>query len=509
MKPNLRKLLVGVTLANLLLLPMWRLLLDGRPYLDPTQPSDYLGMTVATFGLAAAFWCAMWLAGRCGRGADYVGRLIFFVLAAAYVSRAVLLAMRIESAETLPILGANVVVFTSLFILYPSLDRPLATFFVAISPCVLFLWCLAGWQLYRGLSPAETVRGSMAALGSDGPRVLLVVFDELSEDVAFDHRPPGVSLPAFDRMRSESFYSKTAYPTGTGTISAMPALLAGKPVVRVQVKNGFRVRYTQDGEFTSFNTTATMFSEAHSLRLGTAMVGWYHPFCSIVDDIDFCAHSKADFSGIYNRGGVLTKALDEISHIAFLSQTAWALNRREQALRETHGKETEFLFGVTRQVVSKFRSGLVVVHLPVPHPPAIGPTGFYFDNLSIADAELAEIRAMMESAGTWDGTAVIITSDHWWRTSYWAGVGGFTGWTEAEKAYKDADHDPRVPFIVKLPGQHSAEAYEPKMNVLISRSLIRELLTGKIQGTQQLKDWLDLHRNDVPIMAHVLASNPW
>ena len=37
-----------------------------------------------------------------------------------------------------------------------------------------------------------------------GGRIVWLLFDELSYDQAFDHRFPGLAMPAFDQLKSES-----------------------------------------------------------------------------------------------------------------------------------------------------------------------------------------------------------------------------------------------------------------------------------------------------------------
>ena len=60
------------------------------------------------------------------------------------------------------------------------------------------------------------------------PRVLWLIFDELSEEVAFASRPKNFSLPNFDRLRAESLLATNAFPPAAHTTQSIPALLTGR-----------------------------------------------------------------------------------------------------------------------------------------------------------------------------------------------------------------------------------------------------------------------------------------
>jgi arylsulfatase A-like enzyme len=232
------------------------------------------------------------------------------------------------------------------------------------------------------------------------------------------------------------------------------------------------------------------------------MVGWYHPYCSILRDLDYCAHIEADIEDErYQRGGLFEKVADVVGALPLVRDTKWRQQRNGDAGRASHEHEVVFLSRITRDALPAFHSGLMGVHLPIPHPPALH--GTYFSNLIEADNALGEIRKVMESSGTWDGTTVFVTADHWWRTrTLDRQMPGFP-WTGDELAYLSADQDQRVPFMVKLPGQRTSETYEHRFNTVVLGKLIRESLTGKAATKDEFRRLLDNHRNDALVHAYV------
>ena len=107
-------------------------------------------------------------------------------------------------------------------------------------------------------------------------------------------------------------------------------------------------------------------------------------------------------------------------------------------------------------MVHRFDVNLIYVHLQVPHTPFIYDarrrrmTSFnfsitgYIDNLALVDNFLGEIRRTMEDTGLWEGTAVLLTSDHPWR----------------EANQYDGKTDSRIPVLLKMPGQKDTVVYD-------------------------------------------------
>jgi hypothetical protein len=496
MKLVVRDSLISLTLANFALLKDWRLLLGNMRYFSAPEFSRYLAIVFCSILFAAAFFFGIRLARSSGRVGHFLAKwlviqlLVFGVclMSTNYIPRALFL--------------PTLILVPILLVAHPVVPRAIATLLVAISPCVMFLYVRGAWEVSRGVK-SEVIQGSMSRLEAEGPRVLVVVFDALGENVPFTRRPEGVKVPAFDRLRSEAFVATAAYPPSNMTVFSMPALLTSKLVNEVKTTRGkLAVQYVHQDKFESLDDSRTIFSEVRDLGLGTAMIGWYHPYCFILRSVDFCAHVEFDnLDDRYKRGGFNAKVLDLYAGLPLLRDTKWGRQRSETRARDSHQHETSFLSEVTSESLLKFRSGLLIVHLPIPHPPAL--KGAYFSNLEQADAEVQRVRDIMERTGTWEQTTVVITSDHWWRTRGLDSHSDKFAWTGEELAYVNADKDKRVPFIVKLPGQNPPGTYTREFNTVILSKLIRESLEGKIRSNDELSSWLDLRRSDAPVDAYL------
>jgi hypothetical protein len=131
---------------------------------------------------------------------------------------------------------------------------------------------------------------------------------------------------------------------------------------------------------------------------------------------------------------------------------------------------------------------LVFVHWPIPHHPwiydrvrgdfSLDRENTYLDNLALVDRTMAELRAAMERAGTWDETAVLVTADHSWHDSP-----AFNG-----------KRDRRVPFILKLAGQSRGIEYRKPLKTVLIHDLVLAMLRGELTDPEAVADWLDRRR---------------
>jgi arylsulfatase A-like enzyme len=152
--------------------------------------------------------------------------------------------------------------------------------------------------------------------------------------------------------------------------------------------------------------------------------------------------------------------------------------------------------------------GPTLLHFPIPHPPIIynrrsgdfrvDRACNYLDNLALVDRAFGELRREMESAGTWETTTIIVSSDHPLREKKW---GNGNGWPQEDFAAITARTDPRVPFIVKLAGHTQAISYDSPFNTVLTHDLLLAILGGEVSSPQNVIEWLEKNRT--------LAESPY
>jgi hypothetical protein len=355
-------------------------------------------------------------------------------------------------------------------------DRPLAPF-------------LPGSRLLPGSQP--------------GVRVVWIILDELSQTIAFDNRPAGLDLPNLDRLRAESFYATSAESPADWTERSLPDLIVGQDLGKSipEDPDNLLMAPRPDSKPFAWSSIPNVFDTAREMGLNTALAGWDHPYCRVLNRSLTKCYWTAGWlppgveetfepqplpAAMWYRAKLQFAALPLLGHLPGIFPGFYARQEMQRRFSPLLGRAVEF--------VSDPSIGLVLIHLPIPHPPSIydrgkrafaarGPNG-YADNVALADDALGAIRRAMERAGLWDRTAVLVSADHGWRTGLWRGT---AEWTREDEALSHQDTS-GVPFLLKLPSQTSPFGYAEAFNTVVTRQIITEILQGKLQEPSQILD---------------------
>jgi len=324
-------------------------------------------------------------------------------------------------------------------------------------------------------------------------RAVWIIFDELSQSIAFGKRPPGLELPNLDRLRAGSFYATSAKSPADSTEISMPSLIIGEPVNATEPRgpDSLYLRMGSRAGSVDWSAVPNVFDAVRGLGLNTALVGWFHPYGRLLN---------RSLTKCYWTAGWLPSGIEERANLQPLPNAMWDRARLQFAALPVAGHLPGMFPGVyhRREKIGRFAYlldrafeiandpsiGLALIHLPIPHPPAIynrskgaitaeGRIG-YLDSVAFVDRTVGALRRSMEQAAVWDRTAVLISADHGWRTYLWRGS---PEWTAEEEA---ASHDDTsgVPFLLKLPGQTTGAIYTKPLDTIVTRRLLTEILSG-------------------------------
>jgi Sulfatase len=310
--------------------------------------------------------------------------------------------------------------------------------------------------------------------------VLWVVYDEMDQRTTFDQRPADLQLPAFDRLRAESFSASSALPPADRTERSMPAYLTGLRVEDARLVGRNQLRLHVQGRQDPFVWTAadTIFADARAMGVNTGLAGFFLPYCAMVGD----SVTKCDWQPCVTCGritGVFGNTVGE-------SMWHQASELLPQYGRRRHRAAFTSLQQASLALASDPSIGFALLHLPVPHEPGIydrtqgafglrpPPGDGYIHNLALADRSLGELRAAIERAGLSDKTTVMVFGDH------------------GRRSHKDGESiaDKRVPFLIKMAGQAQGIAYPAPIEVLRVHDLTLEILAGRVVTTSDLVAWL-------------------
>jgi Sulfatase len=345
--------------------------------------------------------------------------------------------------------------------------------------------------LYQGLRPQRTdavVPLSHLALvadqtgqAADPGRIVWLLFDELSFDQTFEHRFPGLALPAFDSLKSKSVVFTNVKPAGYYTDRVVPSYFLGAQVNNIRSSlNGDPTINLAGKRWQAFDANATIFADAQRLGWTTGVVGWYNPYCRILaGTLNYCFWRMGD--------GQSDGALPE--HSALQNALVPLVGRvRDLEHRPTFAqiKQAQDMAAIMPQADALLRDesiGFVFIHLPIPHPPGIYDRstgreragGSYIDNLALADKSLAEMMAALSTTALASKTTVIVCSDHSWRVPMWRLT---ATWTKEDEVASHGRFDPRPVLMIHFPGQQEEHVVTAPFASIGIHDIIERMLRG-------------------------------
>jgi hypothetical protein len=362
---------------------------------------------------------------------------------------------------------------------------------------LLLLGCSMVWMLpkliYQGLRKqrmdvSEAVNrpalvSNPSSHSSDGKRIVWLLFDELSYDQTFDHRFPGLDLPAFDGFKSKSVVFSNVQPAGYYTERVIPSLFLGKPVDNLSSNlDGEPMIHLAGGShWQPFDATATLFADAQRLGWTTGIVGWYNPYCRILGGtLNYCFWQMGDVlsdSGALPHQSVLRNAA------APLMEVARGYQHKPSFIEQKHAEDLAVLMPKAVALIRDSSIRFVFIHLPIPHPPSIfnrkhdGKSGSYIDNLALADKSFAELMSAVSSTPAAADTTVIVCSDHSWRVAMWK-----EAWTNEDALASKGRFDPRPVLMIHVPGQEAGHVVSQPFDEIRIHEIIQRMLRGQDPG---------------------------
>lgn len=509
----LRDALTCLSLANLSFLRVWEQLLayrQGDQFLMKRvpEPADYLAALTSMILLAGLLWAVVLVCRKYFHGRSF--RIIRFfsfalVLIPLNTLRAALAArysVRYLRSPLLEIIGTHATLLLSLPLILVILwfgwkwQRLIAKAAVAgllaLLPFCGLTFAEALWATahYRG-QPFQPHPLAPRLPGIPAARVVWMIFDEWDYRLTFVDRPQGLSMPAADRLRAESISAAQAYSPARDTDESLPSLITGRFLRFIgSGRSDFSAESVEGLDRVPWNRVPTIFSAARGMGLNVGLVGWYLPYCRMVNEfVTDCQWwplpNQANSTGDTYFQKVLGQLLSLVETNLYSPFGQSRTVRYKVAINKESLERAE-------AAVSDPGLGLVFLHLPVPHAPHVYNrlTGRmdaknqsvrgYIDSLALTDKYLEVLRHDMEARGLWDKTAVIASADHPFR----------------ESVAFDGKYDTYVPFMVKLAGHPTPASYIYPFHTILTSELVTSILNGSISTTPDVLGWLNRHRNE-------------
>lgn len=334
---------------------------------------------------------------------------------------------------------------------------------------------------------------------SGSPHVIWIIFDRLDQRLTFVDRPAGLALREFDRLKQESVYGSNAFPPSSYTIMSMPALITGRLVAAARPDDGNSVfirHHQADRGVKWMPAEDSLFSEARAAKWNAGIVGWYFPYCRTMNQsLSACEwfemarqHNSYDAPpNLPNWRPPVTAQLRSLLETDALSPFGQSLTTQK------HAATYDAIVSTARKAVTDSRLNLLLLHLPAPHGPFFynrktkrydlqnSPPRGYIDHLALTDATLGALRQELEAASMWDNTTLLVSADH----------------SNGNSQLLDGQHNPRVPFLLKMAGQKAPVELSTSFNTVLTKQLLLDILKGKVQGPKDVGPWVEQHKSGI------------
>jgi hypothetical protein len=321
------------------------------------------------------------------------------------------------------------------------------------------------------------------------PRLIWIVFDELSYDQTFEHRAHDLQLPSFDALRAQSTLYTDVQPIGDHTVTILPSLIGGRVVddYRFRWNNTLDLHFNGVRGWHQANGLKSIFGDAQQAGWRTAAVGWYNPYCTVyAAAIDDCYWMNWD------------KIEGPMAQNQTLRHNTWTplsqLGRR--MLSSAHGAHYQCNYDVNQRLKTHLdlqqhaldllksdQADFVFLHLAIPHSPNIWSRidnayttvcdSSYLDNLALADIVLGKLMAVAESSPRWQDTSIIVQGDHSWRVPLWESL---PSWTDDDDVASRDIFDTRPAVIIHRAGQTTPGTNPAAWSLLNVHTVAEEVL---------------------------------
>ena len=367
------------------------------------------------------------------------------------------------------------------------------------------------WQA-RSLNVPLPLHQRSSPRATAKPRVLWVLMDELSYQQVYERRFPGLNLPAFDRLASDSSVFTHVVPAGNFTEVVIPSIMMGSPADQIRSSSDGReltLHNPATGTSQVFDPHQTIFQDALERGYSTAIVGWFNPYCRTLHEVlDRCVWTsyvrvaKSIDAHQSLAENLLAPMKRMVTSVPSLLHPELSTNPLDIVEARHIVANFQLLSSEADETVADPRADFLFLHMPIPHGPGIydrrhatltiSKTSSYIDNLALTDGFIAHLRCTLEEQGQWDSSAIIIMGDHSWRTNLQSLSDIWT--PEDQVASHGGEFDDRPAYIVKMPYQKTPAHIDSHFPAIRTRALLDGIIDGQLKTADDLAAWAAVQR---------------
>lgn len=332
-------------------------------------------------------------------------------------------------------------------------------------------------------------------------RVVLMIFDELDHE-SIVNRPDHIKMSSWEELVSKSVVSEKAFPPNNYTQKSIPSLLTGRQVVQARPAGTkeLEIKFSLDDKSIRIQDTENIFSDVKAKGGRSGIVGWFHPYVRLFEKEVNAAYWYPDaVSTCFS----LSECVLENFAVVFNSLPfSNPFEAKEHLKFEELFSEPRVAGQIERipqmrqhavEMAGDDRLDLVYLHFSFPHAPYfdkdVRQTDDYVASFELVDKTISEIREAIDRSGLSERTAIVVSSDHWWRV-------------KTEENFDGDENKLRVPFVVHVGGTRRIEISQA-FNTIVTRYLIDAIFRGEITANEDVPAWLTRFAAAHPEIANV------
>jgi len=308
---------------------------------------------------------------------------------------------------------------------------------------------------------------------SEGPRVVLAIFDELDYEAVFETSALKNLMPNLRKLVSKSLFGKEVWEAGSNTIDSIPALTTGESGRQADPVGVSELVLSKQGRTENWKETSNIFSALKARGKGIGLVGWYHPYCRVF---------KNELSNCSN---VFLGSANWRSGMSFMEEVEGRLAALNPMRKRANVIEAvRYQFERTEFLIKQTDLDFLYLHIPLPHLPAVydrkkgGSSKWnfrldgYIDNLAAVDDLIGRLLSALQASAGGRETWLVLTADHAWR-----GAPIVLG---RERGHK-------VPLVITRLGDDLAGEISERVAATKIRGMIEGLVEGRIGTSDHIK----------------------
>lgn len=304
-------------------------------------------------------------------------------------------------------------------------------------------------------------------------RVVWVIFDETDFNRTFTgQKYPALVLNNFLRLSRQGVFAVDANSPASATLYSVPALLTGIPVTgkgNSIDSLGHLSQQTAGGGWVNFGGENNVFASLAKVGRSSAILGFYHPYCKL-----FAVARCDSFS---------------LADPADFDAALWA-NVPDFITERTRLARSDAITAGSLALLPGFLNldqSLTFLHLNLPHLPAHyadsalhlkasrDPLEEYAHNLLLTDQVLGQIMEKLEKQGSGRETLLVVSTDHWLRTVWYA------------PTQRESSHP--IPFIVWKVGDLQGAVIREPLSTIHTAAMVLDYLNGSISTQDDVVRW--------------------